>query len=87
MPVKGFKEKSVHNYARDGHIVINSDGIFYTVHNHLTAETVHVMEYPADPRSCILEGRTRVGGGLSNPAYLALTKGVKVWRKVTSGSV
>jgi predicted metal-dependent phosphoesterase TrpH len=44
-------------------------------------------EYPAEPRSCILEGRTRVGGGLSNPAYLALTKGVKVWRKVTSGSV
>lgn len=43
-------------------------------------------EYPAEPRRCILEGRTRVGGGLSNPAYLALTKGVKVWRKVTSGS-
>jgi len=44
-------------------------------------------EYPAEPRGCILEGRTWVGGNLSSPAYLALTKGVKVWRKVTSGSV
>ena len=44
-------------------------------------------EYPAEPRACILDGRTRVGGSLSNPAYLALTKGVKVWRKVTSGWV
>jgi hypothetical protein len=44
-------------------------------------------EYSIEPRACILEGRTRVSGGLSNPAYLALTKGVKVWRKVTSGSV
>ncbi|HPE63864.1 MAG TPA: PHP domain-containing protein [Methanothrix sp.] len=44
-------------------------------------------ECAAGPRACILEGRTRVGGGLSNPGYLALTKGVKVWRKVISGSV
>ena len=44
-------------------------------------------EMSDDPMACILAGRTRVGGGLSNPAYLALTKGVKVWRKVTSGLV
>ncbi len=44
-------------------------------------------EISDDPRACILAGRTRVGGGLSNPAYLALTKGVKVWRNVTSGLV
>ena len=44
-------------------------------------------EYPAEPMGCIIKGRTRVGGNLSNPAYLALTKGVKIWRKVTSGSV
>lgn len=44
-------------------------------------------EFPADPRRSILEGRTRAGGGLSSPAYLALTKGVKLWRKATSGSV
>ena len=44
-------------------------------------------EISDDPMACILAGRTRVGGSLSNPAYLALTKGVKVWRKVTSGLV
>jgi len=44
-------------------------------------------EFPDDRRRSILEGRTRAGGGLSNPAYLALTKGVKLWRKATSGSV
>ncbi len=44
-------------------------------------------EISDDPMACILAGRTRVGGGLSNPAYLALTKGVKVWRKATSGLV
>jgi predicted metal-dependent phosphoesterase TrpH len=44
-------------------------------------------EYPAEPKSSILEGRTGVGGGLSSPAYLALTKGVKIWRRLTSGSV
>lgn len=44
-------------------------------------------EYPGEPRSSILEGRTGIGGGLSNPAYLALTKGVKIWRRLTSGSV
>ena len=44
-------------------------------------------EISDDPMACILAGRTRVGGRLSNPAYLALTKGVKVWRKVTSGLV
>jgi predicted metal-dependent phosphoesterase TrpH len=44
-------------------------------------------EISDDPMDCILAGRTRVGGGLSNPAYLALTKVVKVWRKVTSGLV
>lgn len=44
-------------------------------------------EISDDPMASILAGRTRVGGGLSNPAYLALTKGVKVWRKVTSGLV
>jgi predicted metal-dependent phosphoesterase TrpH len=42
-------------------------------------------EFPYEPKASILQGRTRVGGGLSNPAYLALTKGVKVWRKATSG--
>lgn len=44
-------------------------------------------EYHDDPRSCILDGRTHVGGGLSNPAYLIVTKGLKVWRKATCGSV
>lgn len=44
-------------------------------------------EYPAEPKGSILEGRTEVGGGVSNPAYLALTKGVKIWRRLTSGSV
>lgn len=44
-------------------------------------------EISDDPMACILAGRTRVEGGLSNPAYLALTKGVKVWRKATSGLV
>jgi predicted metal-dependent phosphoesterase TrpH len=44
-------------------------------------------EYSAEPKSSILEGRTRVGGGVSCPACLALTKGVKVWRRLTSGSV
>lgn len=44
-------------------------------------------EISDDPRACILAGRTRIGGRLSNPAYLALTKGVKVWRKATSGLV
>ena len=44
-------------------------------------------EMSDDPMACILAGMTRVGGGLSNPAYLSLTKGVKVWRKVTSGLV
>jgi len=44
-------------------------------------------ECPFEPRSSILEGKTKVGGGLSSPAYLAQTKGVKVWRRLTSGSV
>ena len=44
-------------------------------------------EYPGDPRSSILKRKTEVGGGVSSPAYLALTKGVKVWRRLTSGSV
>lgn len=42
-------------------------------------------EFSADPRRSILEGRTQAGGGLSSPAYLALTKGVKLWRRATSG--
>jgi predicted metal-dependent phosphoesterase TrpH len=42
-------------------------------------------EFPSEPKACILQGRTQVGGRLSSPAYLAMTKGVKVWRKVTSG--
>ena len=42
-------------------------------------------EFSDNPKSCLLDGRSRVGGGLSNPVYLGLTKGVKVWRKVTSG--
>ena len=44
-------------------------------------------EIPDDPMASIVVGRTRIGGGLSNPAYLALTKVVKVWRKATSGLV
>jgi predicted metal-dependent phosphoesterase TrpH len=44
-------------------------------------------EYPGEPRSSIIKGKTGIGGGLSNPAYLALTKGVKIWRRLTSGSV
>jgi len=44
-------------------------------------------EYPDEPRSSIIEGKTEVGGCLSNPAYLALTKGVKICRRLTSGSV
>lgn len=41
-------------------------------------------EISDDPMTCILAGGTRVGGGLTNPAYLALTKGLKVWRKIIS---
>jgi predicted metal-dependent phosphoesterase TrpH len=44
-------------------------------------------EISDDHKASILAGGTRVGGGLSNPAYLALTKGVKIWRKATSGLV
>lgn len=43
-------------------------------------------EFPAEPRRSILEGKTRAVGGLSSPAYLVLTKGVKLWRKAISGS-
>jgi predicted metal-dependent phosphoesterase TrpH len=42
-------------------------------------------EFLDDAKSCILDGKTRVGGGLTNPAYLAMTKGVKIWRKLISG--
>jgi predicted metal-dependent phosphoesterase TrpH len=36
-----------------------------------------------DPMTSIRNGKARVGGSLSNPAFLALTKGVKMWRKMT----
>jgi predicted metal-dependent phosphoesterase TrpH len=38
-----------------------------------------------DPRLCMERGRTAIGGGISNPMYLALTKGIKLWRRATSG--
>lgn len=38
-----------------------------------------------DPRTCIAKNRTIIGGNISNPAYLVLTKGVKLWRRATSG--
>lgn len=41
-------------------------------------------EIADDPKTSIKTGRTSVGGGISSPAFLALTKGVKIWRSLTS---
>jgi len=44
-------------------------------------------DIPDDPKTSIQSGKTQVSGNISNPAFLALTKGVKVWRRLTSRSV
>ncbi|MEI6104276.1 MAG: PHP domain-containing protein [Methanothrix sp.] len=41
-------------------------------------------EFTEGTRKCLLEEQAQVGGGLSNPVYLALTKGLKMWRKANS---
>jgi predicted metal-dependent phosphoesterase TrpH len=53
---------------------------------HFYGEIGHAWtEFSGAPRECILEGRTHIGGGISNPAYLALTKGLKLWRGTIDG--
>ncbi len=37
-------------------------------------------DIPDDLKTSIKSGRTQVGGSINNPAFLALTKGVKIWR-------
>lgn len=39
-----------------------------------------------DPKTCIAMNKTEIGGNISNPVYLLLTKGVKLWRRAISGS-